>query len=342
MGSVKDLEVLETPSGDRPGRGRFHFSDRYSVFDWGEMPDHIEGKGAALCLMGAYFFEKLEAMGMATHYLGVVGEDGVARRLEDLDRPADTMEVKLVRVIEPGTVGDAYDYSAYRGERGNFLIPLEVIYRNSLPEGSSVFKRLKEGSLRIEDLGLESPPVPGERLDRPILDVSTKLEATDRYLGWEEAGEISGLSPEEVRELKEVTLRINELITRTVEPLGLENQDGKVEFAFDEERRLMLVDVLGTPDECRFEYRGMPVSKEVARIFYRNTEWAREVEEAKKTDRLGWKGLVRQGPPPLPARMKELLSLLYKSCCDGITGKRFFGAPPLEEILAELSGLIKG
>jgi phosphoribosylaminoimidazole-succinocarboxamide synthase len=34
-----------------------------------------------------------------------------------------------------------------------------------------------------------------------------------------------------------------------------------VEFSFDENRRLMLVDVLGTPDECRFEYRGMPVSK---------------------------------------------------------------------------------
>ncbi|MBC7247089.1 MAG: phosphoribosylaminoimidazolesuccinocarboxamide synthase [Actinobacteria bacterium] len=342
MGSVKDLVVLEAPSGDRLGRGRFRFSDRYSVFDWGEMPDHIEGKGAALCLMGACFFEKLEATGMATHYLGVVGRDGVARRLEDLDGPADTMEIRLVRVIEPETVGDGYDYSAYRAERGNFLIPLEVIYRNSLPEGSSVFKRLEEGSLRIEDLGLESLPVPGERLERPVLDVSTKLEATDRYLGWEEAGKISGLSSEELRELKEAALRINELITRTVEPLGLENQDGKVEFAFDEERRLMLVDVLGTPDECRFEYRGMPVSKEVARIFYRNTEWAREVEEAKKTDRLGWKGLVRQKPPPLPARMKELLSLLYKSCCEGMTGKRFFGAPPLEEILAELGGLIEG
>jgi len=53
-------------------------------------------------------------------------------------------------------------------------------------------------------------------------------------------------------------------------------------------------------------------------------------------DRLGWKGLVRQAPPPLPARMRELVSLLYKSCCDGITGKSFFGAPPLEDILSEL------
>ena len=54
------------------GIGRFHFSDRYSVFDWGEMPDHIEGKGAALCLMGAYCFEHLEEKGVKTHYRGLV------------------------------------------------------------------------------------------------------------------------------------------------------------------------------------------------------------------------------------------------------------------------------
>ena len=61
MGSVKDLKVIEKPTPDKMGVGRFHFSDRYSVFDWGEMPDHIDGKGAALCLMGAYSFEWLDA-----------------------------------------------------------------------------------------------------------------------------------------------------------------------------------------------------------------------------------------------------------------------------------------
>jgi len=54
MGSVKDLEIVKKPTKDEMGVGRFHFSDRYSVFDWGEMPDHIPSKGAALCLMGAY------------------------------------------------------------------------------------------------------------------------------------------------------------------------------------------------------------------------------------------------------------------------------------------------
>ena len=57
MGSVKDLEVIKKPKRNEMGIGRFHFSDRYSVFDWGRMPDLIEGKGEALCIMGAYCFE---------------------------------------------------------------------------------------------------------------------------------------------------------------------------------------------------------------------------------------------------------------------------------------------
>lgn len=340
MGSVKDIEVIEKPSGARMGRGRFHFSDRYSVFDWGEMPDLIEGKGKALCMIGAHFFEALQSMSINNHYLGVVDADGLAKRLHELDAPSQIMEVRLVRVIEPDVSGGSYDYSVYGGEKGNMLIPLEVIYRNSLPAGSSVFGRLERGELSVEELGLGSLPEPGEALDEPILDVSTKLESTDRYIGWQEAREIAVLSHGELEMMMKATLEIDRLISRTVAPLGLSNQDGKVEFGFDEDRRLMLLDVLGTPDECRFEYEGMPVSKEIARAFYRGTEWSVEVEAAKRENRLEWKSLVGSPPPQLPARMRELIALLYQSCCDGICGRAFFDAPPLSEILQELKGYI--
>lgn len=45
MGSVKDLMYC---SGPAKGDWAFLFSDKYSVFDYGEMPDLIPGKGAAL------------------------------------------------------------------------------------------------------------------------------------------------------------------------------------------------------------------------------------------------------------------------------------------------------
>ena len=59
MGSVKDLEVRRKPTEIMMGDGVFHFSDRYSVFDWGEMPDHIVNKGASLCAISAYFYLRI-------------------------------------------------------------------------------------------------------------------------------------------------------------------------------------------------------------------------------------------------------------------------------------------
>jgi phosphoribosylaminoimidazole-succinocarboxamide synthase len=92
MGSVKDLQIIAKPTPTAMGTGRFLFSDRYSVFDWGEMPDHIEGKGAALCLMGAYCFEQLEKLGVKTHYRGLVNAEGKAVKIGDLKEPSSIME----------------------------------------------------------------------------------------------------------------------------------------------------------------------------------------------------------------------------------------------------------
>ena len=142
MGSVKDLEVIEKATLEKHGVGRFIYSDRYSVFDWGEMPDQIPNKGKAISILGAYFFEKLETMNIQTHYLGLV-EKGVVKKLSEINEPVNIMAMKLLRVIKPELKGNQYDYSKYKNNEGGFLIPLEVIYRNFLPPGSSVFKRLK-------------------------------------------------------------------------------------------------------------------------------------------------------------------------------------------------------
>jgi len=338
MGSVKDLVVIEKPTENKTGIGEFIFSDRYSVFDWGEMPNHIKNKGAAICMMSAYFFEKLEELGIKTHYIGVVENEEV-KKFEEVEKASNRMRIKLVRVLKPSIHEGKYDYSIYRREKGNFLIPLEIIYRNSLPAGSSVFRRLEEGSLRLEDIGLKEMPKPGQKLEKPILDVSTKLEITDRYISWNEAGEIAGLSNDEIEEMKKITMLINDLITKEAKKAGLTNEDGKVEYGFDEYRNMMVVDVIGTPDECRFTFDSTPISKEITRIYYRNTPWYEEVKEAKKKDRMNWKKHV-SSPPPLPPRLAELISMLYQACCNEITGRSFFDAPSLREIVEEIKDFI--
>jgi len=341
MGSVKDLEVVKKPTKTRIGVGRFHFSDRYSVFDWGEMPDHIDGKGAALCLMGAYCFERLAEKGIRTHYRGLVNEKGKVVFFDELEKPTNVMEFHLVNVYKPKAYVEGgklkYDYSFYTPRLRNFLIPLEIIYRNGLPEGSSVFKRLEQGLVTLEDLGLDHYPKPGERLAKPIFDVSTKFEESDRYLTWREAQQLTGLTDGELEEVKAVLLKVDETITEIAAKANMVNEDGKIELAFDEERRLMVADVVGTLDECRFTYQGFHVSKEIARLYYRRTEWAKEVEQAKqKAKEQGvkdWRTLVKAKPPKLKPKLKILISQMYMAATNEMTGKRFFEVPRLTEIM---------
>jgi phosphoribosylaminoimidazole-succinocarboxamide synthase len=340
MGSVKDLQILKKPEEKKIGFGRFTFSDRYSVFDWGEMPDQITHKGAAITLLGGYFFELLEQKGIPTHYRGLV-EDGIAKKIADLRKPTNTMEINLLQVKKPLLEGNQYNYSMYQQKNGGFLIPLEVIYRNSLPSGSSVFKRLNSGEITPQDLGLKKMPVPNQRLDPPLLDVSTKLEITDRYLTWSEAKQISGLTDVEIDELKKITNTVNNLITKEFTRIGLVNEDGKIEVGFNAKRHIMIVDVLGTLDECRFTFEGLPVSKEIARIYYRNTAWYQAVEEAKKKDRPHWKTICKMQPEPLPPRLKLLISQIYCACTNEITKKEWFrDIPRLKMILQEIKEIL--
>jgi len=343
MGSVKDLQVIKKPTAENMGVGRFHFSDRYSVFDWGEMPDHIDGKGAALCLMGAYCFEKLEETGVKTHYRGLMDKTGRLVTFEELREPTNAMEVELVNVYKPETrlaQGKAeYDYSVYTSNLKNCLIPLEIIYRNGLPEGSSVFKRLEQGKITLKDLGLNHTPKPGELLVKPIFDVSTKLEEADRYVTWKEAKKLAGLTNIELSAVKTVLAKVDDTITDITCQAKLENQDGKIELAFDNRRKLMVVDVVGTLDECRFTYEGVHVSKEVARQFYKKTSWYLDLEDAKKAagarGAQNWKSLCRSQPPKLEEQLKALISGMYKAAANELTRRSLFDAPSLAEIIKQ-------
>ena len=329
MGSVKDLVVLKEAKDNELGLGRFIFSDRYSVFDYGEMPDKIEGKGESLCLIASYFFEILDKEGIENHYIGVV-ENGEVKNLKELSSPTNVMEVKLVRVIKPEK-----GYDVFKTEKTNFLIPLEVIYRNVITEGSSFLKRLKRNEISLEQFGLKDLVV-NKRLEKPIVDFSTKLEDKDRYLNYEEAKNIAGLSDEEFEGLIKLTLKVDEIITREVEKIGLMNEDGKIEVAFNDKRQFMVVDALGTPDECRFNYNGVEMSKEVLRAYYKTTEWYKKLEKVKDVNNWREKAGI---PPKLPDEIKTAVEEMYKALCNEITSIRFFDVPKLKDVVKMIGEL---
>jgi phosphoribosylaminoimidazole-succinocarboxamide synthase len=232
-----------------------------------------------------------------------------------------------------------YDYGQYNKKIKNCLIPLEIIYRNGLPEGSSVFRRLKQGKITLKDLGLDHYPVPGEHFSKPIFDVSTKLEDKDRYLTWENAKKISGLDDKELAAIKSVLLEVNSTITNIVSEVGLINEDGKIELGFDDLRKLIIVDVVGTLDECRFMYEGMHVSKEILRKFYKNTAWYNAVEKAKKVaeeqNNPNWKTLCKLNPPKLDSKLIDIVSGMYMATTNEITKRRFFDVDSLHKIIED-------
>ncbi len=190
MGSVKDLEELEKPTPESTGHGIFHFSDRYSVFDWGPMPEKINKKGEVLEMMGAYTFEKLEEAGIKTHYMGME-ESGEIKHLDELENPSSKMHIELVNVLEPEFRNGSYDYSIFSNPPvNNYLIPLEVIFRNRIPIGSSARRRYSP-----KELGLDMNNWPEEAvsLKEPIIESSTKLEEQDRYINDEKAEKFAGV-----------------------------------------------------------------------------------------------------------------------------------------------------
>jgi len=362
MGSVKDLLVTEPAYENRPGVGTFVFSDRYSVFDWGEMPDHITGKGKALAAMAAYHFEELEGRGIRTHYQGLVGPRGTLLRFGDLPEGGgglETMQVSLARVYPPVTreflAGDGsmiqYDYSFFAANRGrvnNYLIALEIIFRNGLPLGSSVFQRLeqvrrsgdpREGQRQaaaiLKELGLRAEPAPGQMLPRPVMSFTTKLEPGDRALSEREAFAISGLTSRGFGELKRMALKTNEVVTALARQAGFEHYDGKIEAIWDE--GLLVCDVLGTFDENRFAFQGRQLSKEVLRQWYKRNqpEFVEACERWKKSGR-GWQERCDVKPRKLPREFVQLVSQMYTAGCNRYTGRGVFKAPPLEEVLERL------
>ncbi len=292
-GKVKEAYDL----GDRL---EFMFTDNISVFDK-VIPSLIPFKGETLCREGVYWFERAAKMGIKTHFLEFI--------------PPGSMLCKKVDILQPHQI---------TSRSKNFLIPLEFICRWYV--AGSLFDRVREGKIPAGALGFASGHkiTYGEPLPEPFLEVSTKLEKTDRLLNKADALKISGLAPQEYEEAREIVLQIDEDINRSVAPRGLIHVDGKKELAFDEDRRIMVVDVYGTADEDRFWDKArydagefVDLSKEYVRQYYRQTGYKDLLYAARDAGR---------AEPPIPALPSEVVNetgRIYIKLFEMITGEKF-------------------
>ncbi|MGZ3769378.1 MAG: phosphoribosylaminoimidazolesuccinocarboxamide synthase [Bdellovibrio sp.] len=308
-GSVKDLYK-------KNDHLLFEYSNRYSIFDWGEMPNEIPFKGEALASMAASFFEYLKNNGVSSHYIGTSGPNSI--------------EVNAVQVHRPKWMEGSYDYSFYKTNPTHCLVPLEVIFRKHLGQGNSLEGRLKKNPAYLKDLGLTDIPNSTTTFNPALIEFSTKLETSDRYLTLHEIHEMNILSDKELQNLRTQTQTIVTKLDHLFASFGVKLWDGKVEFGFGDKdsqgtRSLILVDSIG-PDELRLTYEGLPLSKEFLRQIYGNTSWneavkkSKEIAKERKTQ--DWKTICREElketPKPLTAEQIAVSSLLYQALANEV------------------------
>jgi len=343
MTSVKDFRVGEPATAEGLGRGSFRFTDDYSVFDWGKMPDEVPDKGASLCTMGAFNFELLEAEGVPTHYRGVV-VDGETLDIDvALDRGVAPREmaIDLAQVPKlPFDEREGYDYDAYHDAAGsNYVVPLEVVFRNRVGVGSSLRSRTAP-----DEHGLDHGTWPDESVDLPeaVVEFSTKYEEQDRYLDPAEADRVAGAA--DLAELEALAREVNRVVTERAAETGFVHQDGKIECVYHD-GDLLVADVVGTFDENRFAYDGQQVSKEVLRQYHRRTQpdWVEAVSAAKaEADRRGvadWKALCDREPEPLENHVIGVARDLYCAGTNAYLGRGVFDAPAIDEAVQAVRDL---
>lgn len=356
-GSVKDIYL-----GPSEEELIFSYSDRYSVFDWGEMPDQLENKGKALASMAYLFFKNIEDTkwwriwkvdareiadigagellaqfqhrGMKHHMLGLCDFDGNEKKVPQGRDVEKFLKVKKVDVLKPiFREGQRPDYHLYQSRPRQSLIPLEVIFRFGAPAGSSLFNRVEDRAY-LKTLGLANIPVQGEFFSHPIFEMSTKLESVDRYIHYDEGQTMAGLSSLEFADLRACVLLLALRLRDYFKDIGLTLWDGKFEFAFGEDcngrRELILVDSIGI-DELRLTMGGVSFSKELLRSFYRGGPWFQGLERAKALAKersvADWKSLCLEEldlrPAALSAEQCQQASMIYTSLAQRLWKERF-------------------
>ncbi|MGC9516366.1 MAG: phosphoribosylaminoimidazolesuccinocarboxamide synthase [Methanomicrobiales archaeon] len=116
------------------------------------------------------------------------------------------------------------------------MIPLEVIARNKA--AGSLLRRFP-----FED---------GQEFVPPLIQIDYKSdEFGDPMLNDEIAIALGLVNREEIRKIKEITLKINNTLKKFMEEKGISLVDFKIEFGFDKDRNIILGDEI-SPDTCRF------------------------------------------------------------------------------------------
>lgn len=319
-GSVK--RVFESPFQENSLL--FQFSDDYSVFDWGKMPDTISNKGKSLAVLGAYFFDllampkqfqslkekeslqskfegefldrllsgktanELKAQGLVSHFSGLLDENGEDLLLENAGTsPALFMQVNKALVQRP------FSFS-FENRNLYHYPPADRSARARLIPLEVVFRfGMPAGSSLKERL--ERNPDYIHELNLKKAPEPGKLferPVLEFYTKLEAKDRLLSfqeallISGLEASEFTELSERALSAALALFNVFA-EKQIELWDGKFEfitENGKILLADSIG-PDELRLLYRGVHLSKEMIRQVYRGTSWERSLKESQEIAR---------------------------------------------------------
>ncbi|TGC09381.1 phosphoribosylaminoimidazolesuccinocarboxamide synthase [Methanolobus halotolerans] len=127
------------------------------------------------------------------------------------------------------------------------IVPVEVIWRNYM--AGSLLRRYLAGDITLpQGVGTEE----GSLIPGGMIEFTTKFEAVDRPVATDEIISNGWLSEEEIEYIRDLTKRINDIISQELTSSGIILADFKVEYGRTPDGEIILADEVGTPDGCRF------------------------------------------------------------------------------------------
>jgi phosphoribosylaminoimidazole-succinocarboxamide synthase len=299
----------------------FEFTDDYSIFDWGKMPDTIANKGRALAVFGTFFFDRLAdpsfwqglnksntlekfenefavelkkspvlqellKAGLESHFQGLVSETGEKLSLEKAAAHPHPiyMQVRKATVQRPKPVV-VLNQNVFDYPQADHSL------RTRLIPLEVVFRfGMPSGSSLKERL--EKNPAYARTLGlskQPVEGQMFERPVLEFYTKLEPKDRL--LSAQEALLISGLDgAQFNELVDRTLFAciaLFWQFQQRGIElwdgkFEFImHEGKILLADSIG-PDELRLLYKETHLSKEMIRQIYRGSNWERSLKEAQK------------------------------------------------------------
>ena len=317
-GSVKKV----WQPGKASDRLWFEYTDDYSVFDWGKMPDTIANKGRSLAVMGAFFFEKLAdakfwqglaqsphlksisrqwldarfanpvykqllcKSGCPSHYQGLVTASGQAVTLKQAPQVAETVYVSVLpaEVIRPCPV-QILNQNVYHYPLQNEAKSLRLVPLEVVFRFGMPAGSSLKGRLEKDPDYARVLGLSGQ----PKEGEQFEHPVVELFTKLEDKDRL--LSVQEALLISGLSPEMfNQLIEISYDlalALYVIFAEGGIalwdgKFEFARNKDQLLLVDSIGPDELRLIYKGVHLSKEMIRQVYRGSSWEKAIKEAQK------------------------------------------------------------